>query len=124
MQSDKAMETLSIPLHLSLHKLRSNKKNNEQAIVAVHESGHALLAILLKKMIPISVYSVSADSEMGGFTFISNEEKLLTKKQVTQHLAFLLGGMAAEKLIFGSGKSYNGFSDRYSKGYWFGYYHH
>jgi hypothetical protein len=91
-----------LPLNLSLQQLRANKGDDEQAIVAVHESGHAALAILLKKKIPISVFSVSADNEMAGFTYVTEDAKLLTRKQVVNHLAFLLGGISAEKLIFGN----------------------
>lgn len=97
----RTIHELIIPLNFPLDKLRANKKNDEQAMVAVHESGHAVLAILLKKRIPVSVYSVSADNEMGGFTFLNDDQKLLTRKEVICHLAFLLGGIAAEKLIFG-----------------------
>jgi hypothetical protein len=98
----KAIGLSKLPLNLSLQQLRANKGDDEQAIVAVHESGHAALAILLKKKIPISVFSVSADNEMAGFTYVTEDAKLLTRKQVVNHLAFLLGGISAEKLIFGN----------------------
>ena len=101
LNQNQVLDSYDIPLSLSLQKLRANKKNDDQAIVAVHESGHVVLSIILNKQIPISVFSVSADSEMGGFTYINENEKYRSRKRLINHLAFILGGIAAEKLIFG-----------------------
>jgi hypothetical protein len=100
-KQNNVIDSYEIPLLLSLQNLRANKKNDEQAIVAVHESGHVVLSVILKKQIPISVFSVSADSEMGGFTYVSEKESYHSRKSMIHHLAFLLGGIAAEKIIFG-----------------------
>lgn len=86
---------------LVLGKLRQEKKNDEQAIVAVHESGHAILSSILMKTIPESVFSVTADSSSDGFVFARPEWNYISKKEVINRLAVLLGGFVAERVIFG-----------------------
>ncbi len=97
-----------VPVHhiidqqpLVLGKLRQEKQNDEQAIVAVHESGHAILSALLMKTIPEVVFSVTADSKSDGFVLSRPEWNYISKKEVVNRLAVLLGGLTAERLIFG-----------------------
>ncbi len=86
---------------LILGKLRQEKRNDEQAIVAVHESGHAILSTLLMKTIPDMVFSVMADSKSDGFVLSRPEWNYISKKEVINRLAVLLGGLVAERIIFG-----------------------
>lgn len=86
---------------LELGKLRREKRNDEQAIVAVHESGHAILSSILMRTIPETVLSVTADSESNGFVLARPEWNYISKKEVINRLAVLLGGFIAEQLIFG-----------------------
>jgi cell division protease FtsH len=86
---------------LNLDKLRQTRKDDMQTIAAVHESGHAVLAIALLKTIPEMVYSVTADSESEGFTFTKTKWNYLSKNEIINRLAKYLGGYAAEKIIFG-----------------------
>lgn len=86
---------------LVLGKLRQEKQNDEQAIVAVHESGHAILSSLLMKTIPDAIFSVTADSTSDGFVLSRPEWNYISKKEVINRLAVLLGGFVAEKVIFG-----------------------
>lgn len=86
---------------LVLGKLRQEKQNDEQAIVAVHESGHAILSSVLMKTIPEVVFSVTADSNSDGFVLARPEWNYISKKEIINRLAVLLGGFVAERIIFG-----------------------
>ncbi|MDR2913955.1 MAG: hypothetical protein LBV74_03830, partial [Tannerella sp.] len=86
---------------LTLGKLRQEKRNDEQAIVAVHESGHAILSSVLMKTIPDAVFSVTADSASNGFVLSRPEWNYISKKEILNRLAVLLGGLVAERIIFG-----------------------
>lgn len=86
---------------LILGKLRQEKKNDEQAIIAVHESGHALLSSILMKTVPEFVLSVTADSASDGFVLSRPEWNYVSKKEIINRLAVLLGGLVAERIVFG-----------------------
>ncbi len=86
---------------LTLGKLRKETKDDLQAIVAVHESGHAILSALLLKTLPEAVFSVTADSESNGFVLARPEWNYVSKKEIINRLAVLLGGWVAERLVFG-----------------------
>lgn len=86
---------------LVLGKLRQEKQNDEQAIVAVHESGHAILSSVLMKTIPEVVFSVTADSNSDGFVLARPKWNYISKKEIINRLAVLLGGIVAERIIFG-----------------------
>lgn len=86
---------------LVLGKLRQEKQNDEQAIVAVHESGHAILSSVLMNTIPEVIFSVTADSNSDGFVLARPEWNYISKKEIINRLAVLLGGFVAERIIFG-----------------------
>lgn len=86
---------------LVLGKLRREKQNDEQAIVAVHESGHAILSSVLMKTVPDVVFSVTADSNSNGFVLARPEWNYISKKEIINRLAVLLGGFVAERILFG-----------------------
>ena len=88
-------------LDLNLEKLRKNRKDDLQAITAVHEAGHAVISIALMNNLPEYIYSITADTDSHGFTYIRNEMKFVSKKMILNKLALFMGGLAAEKLIFG-----------------------
>lgn len=86
---------------LILGKLRQEKQNDEQAIIAVHESGHTILSSVLMKTLPDLVFSVTADSNSDGFILSRPEWNYISKKEIINRLAVLLGGFVAESIIFG-----------------------
>ncbi|MDT8412936.1 MAG: hypothetical protein RQ875_10765 [Vicingaceae bacterium] len=95
------VHTIKIPLQLSLEKLRKNKKDDVQAITAVHEAGHAVLSVALMNTIPEVIYSNSTEVNTGGFVYTKFNKNFVSKKEITKLLAVYLGGRAAEKVIFG-----------------------
>lgn|GEM_PF-289011 len=100
-RQDTLIRTLTEPIKLILEPLRKSCQDDKQAIVAVHESGHAILFYILQRNIPEMIVSVSADPESSGFTNVNLNRKYLSKADVIPQLATHLGGYIAEKLVFG-----------------------
>ncbi|MDO8530077.1 MAG: ATP-dependent zinc metalloprotease FtsH [bacterium] len=75
----------------------------EKEIVAYHEAGHALVSASIPGTEPVRKISIISRGMAGGYTLQlpSEENKLRTKTQFMAEIATLLGGMAAERLIFG-----------------------
>lgn len=92
----------SLDVVTTLEDLRKSKKDDMQAITAVHESGHAVISALLLRTIPEVVYSVTTSSDNSGFVFAKFVWKYISKKELVPRVAMYLGGYAAEELIFGS----------------------
>jgi len=87
---------------LKVENLRQPRMDDMQSIVAVHESGHAVLSGILFRVIPTAVYSQMAGSEQSGLTINKIPWKYLAKREILPRIAMYLGGFAAEKLVFGS----------------------
>ena len=74
----------------------------EKKITAYHEAGHAILHHVLPELDPVHSISIIPTGMAGGYTMpLPGEDRLyMTKKQMEQEIVALLGGRAAEKLIF------------------------
>jgi cell division protease FtsH len=75
----------------------------EKMVVAVHETGHAIAACLLPHADPLHRVSViPRGSGVGGMTLqLPREDKtLFTRSELLDRIAVLLGGRAAEEIIF------------------------
>lgn len=79
--------------------------DKEKKIVAFHEVGHALVAALLKGTDPVHKITI-VPRTMGalGYTMqLPEEEKyLLSKQELYNEISILLGGRAAEEVVFDS----------------------
>lgn len=75
----------------------------EREITAYHEAGHALVAASLKEADPVRKVSIVSRGFVGGYTLKlpDQENRLKTKSQFMADLAIILGGYAAEEVIFG-----------------------
>lgn len=100
-KDEKLVHTWTDKQALVLGKLRKEKLNDEQAIVAVHESGHAIVSSILMRTIPDSIFSVTADSNSQGFVLARPQWNYISKKEIVNRLAVLMGGLVAERIIFG-----------------------
>jgi ATP-dependent Zn protease len=82
---------------------RSLMSDEEKLLVAVHESGHALLSLLLRGVNPpprISI--VTRANAFGRSPWSSADDKeVVTKRELMAQLIVLLGGRAAEMNVFG-----------------------
>jgi peptidase M41-like protein/ClpA/ClpB-like protein len=101
LKNGKVLHSFQIKQQLNLTKLRKNTRDDMQSIVAVHESGHAIIAAILLKIIPNKVYSISASSSLGGFVQTELNWKYIARKDIIKRIALYMGGMAAEKIVFG-----------------------
>lgn len=74
----------------------------EKEITAYHEGGHSLVAASIKDVDPVHKVSIISRGMAGGYTMKLpvEEKRLKTKKQFLGDLAVMMGGYAAEKLIF------------------------
>lgn len=85
----------------NLTKLRRNKSDDMQAIIAVHEAGHAVISAILLHTIPEQVFSTTASQDQSGFLYTKVKWDYISRKEILSRLALFLGGLMAEKLVFG-----------------------
>jgi cell division protease FtsH len=74
----------------------------EKKVTAYHEAGHALVSSVLPNADPVHKVSVISRGRAGGYTLKLpfEDKKMPTKKEFIDDLATMLGGYAAEVLIF------------------------
>lgn len=74
----------------------------EKRIVAYHEAGHAIVANALPEADPVHKVSITARGMAGGYTIMLPEEDrtLMPKKKLFADMIGLLGGRAAEEIVF------------------------
>jgi cell division protease FtsH len=77
-------------------------QRKEKEIAAYHEAGHALVAHYLPHASPVQKISIIARGRAGGYTLKTplEERSFYFKKEFLDELASMLGGYAAEKLIY------------------------
>jgi cell division protease FtsH len=87
-----------------LEKKRRLMSKKEKEIVAFHESGHAIVASLLPNADPVHRISIipRGISALGYTLQLPTEDRyLMTKTELLDRMAVLLGGRVAEEIIFG-----------------------
>jgi cell division protease FtsH len=77
--------------------------DKEKQIIAYHETGHALVAHQLPNADPVHKISIIPRGQALGYTLtLPLEDKyLVTKSELVDELAMLLGGRVAEEMVFG-----------------------
>lgn len=104
-------DVIEIKQELRLDNLRDIKETNFQTLCAVHESGHAILSMILENEIPEKICSVTTDDNIGGFVLKPfNKNKIENKDSLIKSVAVKLGGRVAEEIIFGDKLISNGAS--------------
>ena len=75
----------------------------EKRVTAFHEIGHALVAHMLKRSDPVYKVTILPRGQMGGYTRLQPPEDrhIYTKSFFEDMLAMIMGGHAAEVLVFG-----------------------
>ena len=75
----------------------------ERRVTAYHELGHALVGVALPNCDPVHKVTIIGRGRAGGFTqFLPTEDRSLwTRSQIMDRLASMLGGHAAEELVYG-----------------------
>lgn len=80
--------------------LKNPRKDDLQAVVAVHESGHAIVTMSLFGKAPERINSIAAGANQGGF-MITSTSKVKSPKLLLHEVAVELAGFLAEKAVFG-----------------------
>jgi len=97
---------LKYPVKLTIENLRKSDFSEAQAAVAVHEAGHAVTALIKLQLMPKEVKSRTA-SVAEGFCYTQMPDTK-TKDLFYADIVYSLGGLEAEKLIFGDNNMSNG----------------
>lgn len=87
-----------------LEKRNRLMNQKEKEIVAFHETGHALMAESLPTTDPVHKISIipRGISALGYTLQLPTEDRyLMTKRELLDRIAVLLGGRAAEEIVFG-----------------------
>ena len=87
----------------------TEKKNTvltdtEKRMIAYHEVGHALVSVLKKESTPVTKITIvpHTSGALGYTLYLPDEEKYLsTKDELMTELCSLVGGRAAEEVVFG-----------------------
>ena len=76
--------------------------DNERRITAYHEGGHALVAAALPHSDPVHKVTILPRGRALGYTMVlPDEEKYsTTRNEMLDQLAYMLGGRAAEEMVF------------------------
>ncbi|MDN6662891.1 MAG: ATP-dependent zinc metalloprotease FtsH [Tetragenococcus koreensis] len=85
------------------------KKDNvinktEREMVAFHEAGHTIVGLVLSRARVVHKVTIIPRGRAGGYMIAlpKEDQNLMTKDDLTEQIAGLLGGRAAEEIVFGS----------------------
>jgi len=80
-------------------------KDTEKRMIAYHEVGHALVSVLTKDSMPVTKITIVPRTEgaLGYTLYLPEDEKYLsTVEELHARLCSVLGGRAAEQVVFGT----------------------
>lgn len=93
-----AGEEKRVKIDLDIRARRAKHSDDFNALVAVHEAGHAIVYSDLFKMPPVEI-AISVASFKGGYNRFKTEH--LSREETLNRMAVGFGGIVAEELIFG-----------------------
>ena len=111
-----AISNISFDIKLRLKKLRDSDSNDEeQALCALHESGHFVLYTKYFGKMPEKLVSKTTETNTGGFLMenVDDAKKNVSKKDMLNEIKVLLGGYVAEKIVFGEQMTAGASNDLY-----------
>lgn len=78
-------------------------KSSEKKRIAYHEAGHATVSWLLEHASPlVKVTIVPRGRSLGAAWYLPEERQITTEEQLLDEMSALLGGRAAEEVMFGN----------------------
>ena len=91
-----------IKITVGTQKKKNKIKDSEKRKTAYHEAGHAILAYCMPTQDPVQQISIIPSGKALGYTLNPPAEDRYSvyKQELCEKIAMLLGGRAAEKLIF------------------------
>ena len=94
---------------IGLPKINKEPNIEVDQLVAVHEAGHTLVALLFNDIFNVRKVTINANTNgAGGYTLFTMRDKYLnypTKKSILAQLMVTLGGRAAETIYFSKVKT-------------------
>jgi Peptidase family M41 len=109
------LSQLRLPVLQKINSLRKSTKNDLQALVAVHEAGHAIVSMYTAMVVPEYIITKTVDTDSQGFTYILLPEDIVTYKLLIDKIKIGLGGYVAEQFVFGKDMNTTGVSDDLQK---------
>ena len=101
-----AMEDFDAALERVIAGMQSRRTltDHERRVVAFHEAGHALCAEMLPGVNRVHKISIVPRGKALGYTLnLAEEDRYLkTRDELINHMVVLLGGRAAEEIVFGA----------------------
>ena len=96
------IEEASIKIIVGTQKKSMKIKDSEKLKTAYHEAGHAIIAHVLPSLDPVRQISIIPSGKALGYTLNPPVEDKYSvyKNGIKEEIAMLLGGRAAEKIIF------------------------
>ncbi len=96
---DEALKKITV----GLKKTGKVVSEKERILTANHEAGHALVSLFLPTQATIKEVSIVPRGTAGGYTWHDNVEdkNYISKTEMEERLAVLLGGRAAEQIVLG-----------------------
>lgn len=98
---------------------KESKVINEKTklLVSIHESGHALIGLIVSDALKVQKVTIIPRGAAGGYTITTpKDETFLYSKEALEHqLIGLLAGRGAEEVVFGSAQITTGGHDDFSK---------
>lgn len=98
---DDFMEALSV---VTLGRARKSAviTEKDKKVIAAHEAGHAIVGLAMAELPDPSHITIVPRGLSGGHTKLQeSEDKFETSTSLRARLAMIMGGLAAEKLVFG-----------------------
>jgi cell division protease FtsH len=92
-------QEMTIPVDLTIDKIKKGKNLSEKILVSVHEAGHAVVYTLLYNVTPTQIKSSTSDMNKDGF--IGLHMMNLSKRYLQDTITVSLAGQAAEETVFG-----------------------
>jgi cell division protease FtsH len=81
----------------------ATRSAEDQRAVAYHEAGHVLSAELCPTVDPTLHVTINPRGQAAGFAVVGRSDRTVqTEHEIHEQLVFMLGGRAAEQLVFGS----------------------
>jgi len=97
---------------LKIEDLRKNKRDEQQALTAVHESMHFVMYAKLFGKIPDKLVSNCVSDNANGFMMPSRDDKhFISKNEYLAHIQVAIAGYVAEKRVFGCDEISSGASN-------------
>lgn len=89
-------------LHLPVREAKKLKHDAEHAaITAVHEAGHGIVYMILRRAVPKVISISTSDHNHGGYMGVNTSYSFFNKELLIREVAIRLAGKQAEELVFG-----------------------